>query len=452
MFIGQRPGAFAVYLEPWHFDVFDFLELKKNTGKEEQRARDLFFALWIPDLFMKRVESNQVNTVEKSTALFCLVWWLEASPKYLWSSPAVIGLVSNVSLWLSWVRRMLGRGVWGALHSVHPALQCLLLEMVHFSSLTCQMSLGCPQIRERGQGEACGEGPAAVARHHWVPNRNRHTIHALQGCLQQEEQPAESGHHQIQQSVHRDSRIHKQRWGVAHFYNINITLNDILVLFFFSAHFQFYMFFLPIRLQCVTWHPLLSTCMSPQTRPMTLTNWHQSPKLLSRTWTRSLTSTTTQSQRFVLFFSVEHLLYMTPELVCVTLQVAHLLLCRLKGQTCDTGQLELGCRVWLMPSSSCAIHLKAQRPSCSTFRSLRPSTTLPWRPAVSWLQSLGLMKPMLALLSARGWVMHRIHLILNSLSVWTHHYFVFQILQYDMWGKTPTELWDWKALKEKIAK
>lgn len=58
---GQRPGAFAVYLEPWHFDVFDFLELKKNTGKEEQRARDLFFALWIPDLFMKRVESNQVN-------------------------------------------------------------------------------------------------------------------------------------------------------------------------------------------------------------------------------------------------------------------------------------------------------------------------------------------------------------------------------------------------------
>uniref|UniRef100_A0AAY4CS44 Ribonucleoside-diphosphate reductase n=1 Tax=Denticeps clupeoides TaxID=299321 RepID=A0AAY4CS44_9TELE len=54
-----RPGAFAMYLEPWHFDIFDFLELKKNTGKEEQRARDLFYALWIPDLFMKRVESNQ---------------------------------------------------------------------------------------------------------------------------------------------------------------------------------------------------------------------------------------------------------------------------------------------------------------------------------------------------------------------------------------------------------
>jgi ribonucleoside-diphosphate reductase subunit M1 len=54
----KRPGAFAIYLEPWHADVFDFLDLKKNTGKEEQRARDLFYALWIPDLFMKRVETN----------------------------------------------------------------------------------------------------------------------------------------------------------------------------------------------------------------------------------------------------------------------------------------------------------------------------------------------------------------------------------------------------------
>ena len=54
----KRPGAFAMYLEPWHADVFDFLDLKKNTGKEESRARDLFYALWIPDLFMKRVESN----------------------------------------------------------------------------------------------------------------------------------------------------------------------------------------------------------------------------------------------------------------------------------------------------------------------------------------------------------------------------------------------------------
>ncbi|MGB0933379.1 MAG: ribonucleoside-diphosphate reductase subunit alpha [Lishizhenia sp.] len=55
---GKRKGSFAMYLEPWHADVFDFLELKKNHGKEEQRARDLFYALWIPDLFMQRVEEN----------------------------------------------------------------------------------------------------------------------------------------------------------------------------------------------------------------------------------------------------------------------------------------------------------------------------------------------------------------------------------------------------------
>jgi ribonucleotide reductase alpha subunit len=55
---GKRKGSFAIYLEPWHADVFDFLELKKNHGKEEMRARDLFYAMWIPDLFMKRVEAN----------------------------------------------------------------------------------------------------------------------------------------------------------------------------------------------------------------------------------------------------------------------------------------------------------------------------------------------------------------------------------------------------------
>ncbi len=56
---GKRKGAFAIYLEPWHADVFDFLEMKKNTGQEERRARDLFYALWIPDLFMQRVENDQ---------------------------------------------------------------------------------------------------------------------------------------------------------------------------------------------------------------------------------------------------------------------------------------------------------------------------------------------------------------------------------------------------------
>ena len=55
---GKRKGSFAVYIEPWHSDIFDFLDLRKNHGKEEQRARDLFYALWTPDLFMKRVEEN----------------------------------------------------------------------------------------------------------------------------------------------------------------------------------------------------------------------------------------------------------------------------------------------------------------------------------------------------------------------------------------------------------
>jgi ribonucleotide reductase alpha subunit len=54
----KRPGAFAVYLEPWHADIFDFLNARKNTGKEEMRARELFYAMWIPDLFMKRVEQD----------------------------------------------------------------------------------------------------------------------------------------------------------------------------------------------------------------------------------------------------------------------------------------------------------------------------------------------------------------------------------------------------------
>ncbi len=62
---GKRKGSFAIYLEPWHADIFDFLELKKNHGKEELRARDLFYALWISDLFMKRVENNEM------WSLFC---------------------------------------------------------------------------------------------------------------------------------------------------------------------------------------------------------------------------------------------------------------------------------------------------------------------------------------------------------------------------------------------
>mmetsp|Transcript_14694 Transcript_14694/g.36612 ORF Transcript_14694/g.36612 Transcript_14694/m.36612 type:complete len:851 (-) Transcript_14694:687-3239(-) len=62
---GKRKGAFAIYMEPWHADVFEFLDLRKNHGKEEARARDLFYGLWINDLFMRRVESNE------DWSLFC---------------------------------------------------------------------------------------------------------------------------------------------------------------------------------------------------------------------------------------------------------------------------------------------------------------------------------------------------------------------------------------------
>lgn len=57
---GKRNGSFAMYIEPWHADIYDFLDAKKNNGAEELRARDLFYALWIPDLFMKRIENNQM--------------------------------------------------------------------------------------------------------------------------------------------------------------------------------------------------------------------------------------------------------------------------------------------------------------------------------------------------------------------------------------------------------
>ena len=62
---GKRKGSFAIYIEPWHADISDFLQLKKNHGKEEMRARDLFYALWIPDLFMQRVKDND------TWSLFC---------------------------------------------------------------------------------------------------------------------------------------------------------------------------------------------------------------------------------------------------------------------------------------------------------------------------------------------------------------------------------------------
>lgn len=72
----KRPGAFSMYLEPWHADIFEFLNLRKNTGQEEERCRDLFLALWIPDLFMQRVQADQMWSLmcpHKSSDLY-KVW------------------------------------------------------------------------------------------------------------------------------------------------------------------------------------------------------------------------------------------------------------------------------------------------------------------------------------------------------------------------------------------
>ena len=63
---GRRNGSFAIYLEPWHADVENFLEMRKNHGDEEMKARDLFYALWIPDLFMERVKTNGEWTLDVS--------------------------------------------------------------------------------------------------------------------------------------------------------------------------------------------------------------------------------------------------------------------------------------------------------------------------------------------------------------------------------------------------
>ncbi len=80
---GKRKGSIAVYLEPWHGDVFDFLDLRKNHGKEEMRARDLFLALWIPDLFMKRVEEDGVWTLFSPEAVPGLIDTYD-TPEYKW--------------------------------------------------------------------------------------------------------------------------------------------------------------------------------------------------------------------------------------------------------------------------------------------------------------------------------------------------------------------------------
>jgi ribonucleoside-diphosphate reductase alpha chain len=112
---GKRKGAFAVYLEPWHADILEFLDLRKNSGAEELRARDLFYALWIPDLFMDRVEKDG------QWSLFCprtckdldIVWGSEFKAKYekYESEAKAIKVIKARELWNAITNSQIETGV-----------------------------------------------------------------------------------------------------------------------------------------------------------------------------------------------------------------------------------------------------------------------------------------------------------------------------------------------------
>ena len=145
---GKRKGAFAVYLEPWHADIFEFLDLKKNHGKEEMRARDLFYALWVPDLFMRRVEANG------EWSLFC--------PER-------------------------GAG----------------MDDVHGEAFE--------KLYERYEAEGARASVVSAGRSGKDPrvaDGDGHAVHAVQGRGQPQVEPAESGHHPLLQPVHRDPGVH----------------------------------------------------------------------------------------------------------------------------------------------------------------------------------------------------------------------------------------------------
>ena len=150
---GKRKGTFAIYLEPWHADVLDFLELKKNHGKEEMRARDLFYAMWIPDLFMKRVEQDARLDADVPAT----------------SAPA----------------------------SSTPGAR---------SSKRCTRATS-----SEGKGRKTVKAQDLWFADPGKPDRDRHALHPLQGRRQPQEQPAEPGHHQELQPLHGDHRVHQPR-------------------------------------------------------------------------------------------------------------------------------------------------------------------------------------------------------------------------------------------------
>jgi ribonucleoside-diphosphate reductase alpha chain len=148
---GKRKGSFAIYLEPWHADVEDFLELKKNHGKEEMRARDLFYAMWIPDLFMKRVEQNGD--------------WTLMCPN---ECP---GLGDN------WGEKF--EALYEKYESEGKGRKTMKAQDLWFKILESQIETGTPYILFK-------DAPT-------------------------QEQPAEPRHHQEQQPLHRDHRVHRAR-------------------------------------------------------------------------------------------------------------------------------------------------------------------------------------------------------------------------------------------------
>mmetsp|Transcript_108023 Transcript_108023/g.220547 ORF Transcript_108023/g.220547 Transcript_108023/m.220547 type:complete len:809 (+) Transcript_108023:73-2499(+) len=121
---GKRKGSFAMYLEPWHADIFDFLELKKNHGKEEQRARDLFYGLWICDLFMRRVKDNGDWT------LFC--------PNQAYDAETGKGLID---LWGADFERL-----YTQLEAAGKGHQTVKAQQLWFRILESQMETGTPYM------------------------------------------------------------------------------------------------------------------------------------------------------------------------------------------------------------------------------------------------------------------------------------------------------------------
>ena len=143
---GKRKGSIAVYLEPWHAVILEFLELKKNQGNEMERARDLFYALWIPDLFMKRVEENA------TWSLFCA----NEAPGFVdvWGE-------EFERLYLSYENSKRSR-------KVLPAQRLWLAIITSF------------------------------------PGRNRNSLYALQRRIQQKIERSKFGNDKIFQSLHKD--------------------------------------------------------------------------------------------------------------------------------------------------------------------------------------------------------------------------------------------------------